>query len=173
MENINNYFKGVGCGLKMFFCFVRFERPLPVEGDRGVGMHVGKKDVCPGAGDAMEFASEGLDVVEVAKNEGGEDEVGCCALDGQRGAASKVQRRFGSEFGGGALQHLGRGVHSCQTGRAVGGQKLKPSACAATNVEHIEPADVWKHSAEKALLQCEKRVWLLVVDLRPDVEEVG
>jgi hypothetical protein len=52
-------------------------------------------------------------------------------------------------------------------------EKLKPSACAAAYVEHIEAGNLGEHSAEKALFQCEKRVWLLVVDLRPDVEEVG
>jgi hypothetical protein len=71
------------------------------------------------------------------------------------------------------LQHLRRGVYSDSAGWAVGSEKLKPSACAAAYVEHIEAGNVGEHSAEKALFQCEKRVWLLVVDLRPDVEKVG
>ena len=71
------------------------------------------------------------------------------------------------------MQHLGRGVHSSQAGGVMRRQKLKPSARAAAGVEHVEAADVGKHSTEKALLQREERIWLLVVDLRPDVEDVG
>jgi hypothetical protein len=83
-----------------------------------------------------------------------------------------MQRRFGSELGGGALQHLRRGIHSYQAGWAKRGEKLEPSACTAASVEHIKVADIGEHSAEKALLKRQKRVWQLVVDLRPNVEEV-
>ena len=40
-------------------------------------------------------------------------------------------------------------------------------------IEHIEAADVREHSTEKALLQSGEWIRLLVVDLRPSVEDVG
>src|SRR3982074_1763472 len=120
----------------------------------------------------MELASEGIDAVQIAKDEGGQDEVGCGVLDGQCCAASEVQLRFGSELDGGALQHFRGGIHSYHTGGAKRRQKLKPSACTAAGIENIEAADIGEQPAEKALFQRKKRVWLLVVNLRPDVEDV-
>jgi hypothetical protein len=50
---------------------------------------------------------------------------------------------------------------------------LKPSTSATAGIEHIEASDILEHMAKETMLERQKRIWLLVIYLRPDVEDVG
>jgi hypothetical protein len=116
---------------------------------------------------------ESLEIVDVAEDERGEDEVPGAVAAGERSGVAEVKSSVRAHLLACAFEH---GWGAICTGKRVRNEGLKtrkPSACTASGIEDVASGDRGQKLGEAPLLKGEQGVRLMVIDFGPSIEDTN
>jgi hypothetical protein len=154
-------------------CAINMKASFPALLCRCHRVHVGEKQPPTRSNDASTLESKCLQILDVAQQEGSNDQGVPGIFAWQRRTVAMFELGCGKDLFASVLQHSPGAIDPHERGWVKGFQVRKPAAGPASDIQYIAAANGRQKRRSSALLEQKQGIALCIVDLRPTIENAG